>query len=795
MSLSRRQAFTGLGILSLLSGASFSATAKGSDRVRSTHTLIYTQPAAAWLEALPVGNGQIGAMVYGGIAQERIQLNHIELWAGRTVDTNRAASRVALPTVRQLLFEGRYPEANALAQSEMMVPMDAESFGTYQMLGDLSLSFKDAGAGSKVQGYQRRLDLKQGSVRVSYEIDGYVFRRKIISSHPDKALRIELETDHPQGLSFDVSLTRAKDATTRSDLDHVRLSGTPAKGGVHFVSRLACDIVGGEIKAHSAGYHVTNCRRAVLTLTAATDLLVPNPDKVSLDRLTLCRAKTWAQFEADHLQDYRQFYEAVDLQLGEDVPVEAAEERLENARKGVRADLMAETYFNLSRYLFISSSRSGSLPPNLQGLWVDGFDPPWSADYHININLQMNYWPAEVCGLEALTSPLFDYVERLVPFARKTAEIAYGCRGAAAHYTSNPWGHTALDGDTQWGLWPDGLAWLSLHFWEHYLYSGDRTFLETRAYPLLKACAEFSLDYLVEHPKTGKLVAGPATSPENAYRMENGRSGYVSMGPAMSQSIAFATLTHTVLAGRILEKDRPFIEKLEEAIAKLQRLRIGADGRIMEWPEAFEEVEPGHRHISHLFGLFPGDEIDRLRTPQLAKAAEKTLDERLSHGGGQTGWSAAWLVMFRARLGQGDAAEAMLRKLFTEATAPNFFDTHPLPDGPVFQIDGNLGATAAIVEMLMQSHGDRIQLFPALPAAWKDGLAHGLRARGGIRVDLSWKQGRPVSASLVSDTDKACTLVIPAGLKFRAQGSHHMGTTTLRLQRGKPVTIAFMAAG
>lgn len=791
---SRRQTLQGFCLLPLLSSASFMASGKAHTASRSAHLLVFPSPAMNWLEALPVGNGRIGAMVFGGIHHERIQLNHVELWSGYSLDTNRDAGRRALPTIRRLLFEGRYEEANALAQSEMMVPMDMQSYGSYQMLGDLRFTFFHPGSALPIDAYQRRLDLKQGLVSVDYRIDGYFFRRKVISSFPDQALRILLETDHPQGLDVALVLERAKDGDIAPDRDHIRLAGKPAGGGVRFVARLACDADRGEIQRQADGYRIAGCQRAVVTLTAATDMLAPDPNQRTLTHLTACRSRPWELFAADHVADYRSHYDRVAVELGEDEPVQAAEARLADARAGLRSDLMAEAYFNLSRYLFIASSRPGSLPPNLQGLWADGFSPPWSADYHININLQMNYWPAEVCGLGALAAPLFDYVERLLPHARRTAKITYGCRGAVAHYTSNPWGHVALDGQTQWGLWPDGLAWLSLHFWEHWLFSQDRTFLATRAYPLLKACAEFTLDYLSEHPTSGKLVAGPATSPENAYRMANGNPGYVTMGPAMSQSIAYATLAHTAEAARLLGKDLEFVQQIDKALDRLQGLQIGADGRIMEWPEPFDEVEPGHRHISHLFGLFPGSEIDRHLTPELAQAAVRTIDERLSHGGGQTGWSAAWLVMFRARLGQGEAAEAMLRKLFTDATAPNFLDTHPGPHGPIFQIDGNLGAAAAIAEMLMQSHGGRIQLLPALPPAWTAGRARGLRARGGIAVDLAWRDGQLLSAELTAQSDTACTLVAPANAAFRTSGQRHTGTAQLSLAAGQPLTIDFEGA-
>jgi alpha-L-fucosidase 2 len=787
--IDRRQVLGGISMASLLAGATFAPPSHGRGTLRSTHRLLYTKPASDWLEALPVGNGRIGAMVFGGVKQERIQLNHIELWSGRPSEDDRKESREALPKVRKLLFEGQYAEANKLAQDQIMTPMNDATYGSYQMLGDLRFDFDHADGEAS---YSRELDISAAAAKVSYLIGGHSYSRTILASFPDQALFVRLETTAPEGLAFSVSLSRQQDSAIAAEDGKIVMRGRPALGGVDFAAILACKTEGGQSSVESSGYRVKGAKSVTLILTAATSLMTPDAYKQCRDRMTKAQTRSWKAVLADHTKDYQRLFTAAELQLGDDVSQPLASSRLLDAKSGIGMPLMAEAYFNLGRYLFIASSRPGSLPPNLQGLWADGFNPPWSADYHININLQMNYWPAEVCGLGELTGPLFDYVDRLMPHARRTAEIAYGCRGAAAHYTSNPWGHVALDGKTQWGLWPDGLAWLSLHFWEHYLQTGDRTFLATRAYPVMKACAEFSLDYLVPHPRTGKLVAGPATSPENSYRLADGTVGYISMGPAMAQSIAFSVLNTTAQAARLLATDDAFAKAAETAAGKLERLRIGQDGRVMEWSEPFEEAEPGHRHISHLFGLYPGTEIDTIDTPELAEAARKTLAARLSHGGGHTGWSAAWLVMFRARLGEGDAANAMLEKLFRESTAANYFDTHPWGDGAIFQIDGNLGATAAMAEMLMQSHNNRLRLLPALPKAWQNGKVRGLKARGGIEVSVEWRDGRAVTASLRSASDTQFRLVAPPGQRFAVGSQTPVPAGDVKLSAGKALTLSFV---
>jgi alpha-L-fucosidase 2 len=462
----------------------------------------------------------------------------------------------------------------------------------------------------------------------------------------------------------------------------------------------------------------------------------------------------------DHVSDHQRLFRRTSLHLGSAGDVSTSsmptDERLERVKRGENDPGLDALYFQFGRYLLIASSRPGDLPANLQGLWNDSMSPPWDSDYHLNINLQMNYWPAEVTNLAETHEPLFAFLESLREPGRKTARVHYGARGFVAHHITDIWGFTSPGDLPRSGLWPTGSAWLAQHLWEHYLFDPDRTFL-AKAYPVLKEASEFFLDYLVADAQD-RLVSGPSVSPENRYRLPNGQVGILCMGPSMDHQIISGLFDQTIRAAEILNVDAPFRAEVEAARKRLPSPQIGKHGQIMEWSIDYDEPDPGHRHISQLFALHPGAQITMRRTPELARAARATIERRLKHGGGHTGWSRAWIINFWARLEDGERAYENLRALLAKSTLPNLWDLHP-----PFQIDGNFGGTAGIAEMLLQSHAGEIQLLPARPRAWADGTFTGLRARGAVEVDLKWTKGLAVSATLSPSRDGVHRLRPPTG--------------------------------
>ena len=745
------------------------------------YELWYSDPATQWQEALPVGNGSMGAMVFGGVQQEKIQFNEDTLWTGHPVDYQNAGASQYLPQLRQLMFEGKHREADKLAQQKFMsVPLNQCS---YQPFGDVILAFE--GHESPTD-YRRSLDLNTAISKVEYTIGSTRYTREVFATYPDRMIVIRLTADKPGQLTCQAAMNspHTESEQVRISADTLGLRGrvtqtheNKVESRLRFESHLQVETVGGTVQVSDEGIDVAQADSIILRLAAATSYnnyldISGNPKDKCGQILTVAEKWSYNTLKERHLDDYQKLFQRVTLDLGvTDAAKKETDIRVRDFKQGDDPDLAA-LYFQYGRYLLIASSRSGSQPANLQGLWNDQLLPPWGSKYTVNINTEMNYWPAETTNLSECHGPLFDMIEECAQAGTLTAKTFYDCPGWVLHHNTDIWRGTAPINASNHGIWPTGGAWLCQHLWLHYVYTLDTDFLRERGYPVMKEAARFFVNYLVEYPTDeGKLfISGPSNSPE---------IGGLVMGPSMDHQIIRNLFLNCIEASEILGIDEEFREELTTLRSQIARNRIGQHGQLQEWLEDKDDPQNKHRHVSHLWALHPGNEITE-QTPEFFKAARQSLEFR---GDGGTGWSMGWKINFWARLKDGNRAYALLTNQLrltgssktdfsSGGTYPNLFDAHP-----PFQIDGNFGAASGITEMLMQSHAGPIELLPALPNAWPAGSVKGLCARGGFEIDIEWQNGTLKQAVIKSTAGQECQVM------------YKRKCLTLKLQKGHQKTI------
>lgn len=763
----------------------------------SQYQLFFHRPAPTWPDAIPVGNGRLGAMVFGRPSLERIQLNEDTIWDGERRDRDNARAGAALPEIRRLLFAGKVEEAQKMAVADMLsIP---RRMPMYQTLGDLHLDFtasgleQDSGGAvpADVSAYRLGLDLDRAIATTTFTHNGVRHTREVFCSAPDQVTVVRLTAAEPGKLSFTATLDRPGNHQTQTSGQNALLltgealpvddnPGLPVKErqvGIRFLAKLQAHTTGGTVSTNAAKngqpaqLQVSGATAVTLLLDCATSFRYPAGERAMLaaveQHLHAAARRSYDELRRRHIEDHRKIFRRAALELdhplghdpNRDVPTD---ERIRRIKAGGEDLTLLPIYFQFGRYMLISSSRPGTMAANLQGIWNDSVNPPWGCKYTVNINAEMNYWIAERTSLADLHAPFFDLLDSTWPAGHRTARSYYKARGFVVHHNTDIWGDAGPIDGLGSGIWAMGAAWMSTHLWDHYLYSEDLTFLRTRAYPHLREVAVFLLDYLTPSPD-GYLVSGPSCSPENAYLLPDGSHGNLCMSPTMDIEITRAIFSKTARAAEILGVDEPLRAQMAAAAKRLPPFKVGRYGNLQEWQQDYLEVEPGHRHISHLWGLYPDDQFTLRDTPELTHACKVALDRRLAHGGGSTGWSRAWIINCFARLEDGDRCHEQLMELLRLSTRDNLFDVCGEKANSYYQIDGNLGAPAGMAEMLLQSHRGVIRLLPALPGAWPDGRYTGLRARGGLTIGLAWRRSKAEQATLHASLDGKRIIALPDG--------------------------------